>query len=139
MGDADLLLPASAIHSMRAHVERWAPEEACGLLSGVGRSVLEVHPVENAEHSPVRFRMAPAEQIGAMLAMERQGRDLLAIYHSHPQGPSMPSPTDLAEAAYPVPNFIWFREGGEWGARLFLLETGSCRELDFDVGTGNPG
>jgi hypothetical protein len=41
----------------------------------------------------------------------------------------------LAEAAYPVPNFIWFREDGRWRARLFLLEAGACRELDFEVGT----
>ena len=39
--------------------------------------------------------------LAAFLAMETQDEELLAIYHSHPQGPAHPSPTDIAQAYYP--------------------------------------
>jgi proteasome lid subunit RPN8/RPN11 len=133
MGEVRLSVPTSALLRMKDHVEEMAPEEACGLLSGADGRVLDVHPVENAEHSPVRFRMAPAEQVGAMLAIERRGCALVAIYHSHPQGPSGPSAADLAEAAYPVPHFIWTHEDGKWRARLFLLEGDTAHEISFCV------
>jgi proteasome lid subunit RPN8/RPN11 len=58
-------------------------------------------PVENELHSPVRFRMAPAEQLKAFYWLEEQNLELSAIFHSHPQGPEHPSETDLADFAYP--------------------------------------
>jgi proteasome lid subunit RPN8/RPN11 len=45
--------------------------------------------------------MNPHQQIEALLALEAAGWQLLAIYHSHPQGPELPSATDIALAFYP--------------------------------------
>ncbi len=39
--------------------------------------------------------------LAAFLAMESQNEELVAIYHSHPQGAAYPSPTDIAQAYYP--------------------------------------
>jgi proteasome lid subunit RPN8/RPN11 len=64
-------------------------------------SVVEVIPVENELHSPVRFRMAAQEQLKAFLRFEERGLELVGLFHSHPAGPVHPSPTDLAEFAYP--------------------------------------
>jgi proteasome lid subunit RPN8/RPN11 len=36
-----------------------------------------------------------------MLEIERQGWELLGIYHSHPHTQAYPSPTDVALAFYP--------------------------------------
>ena len=52
----------------------------------------------NALHSPVAYRMDGPEFAEAMIGCEFEP---LGIFHSHPAGPPIPSPTDVAEAAYP--------------------------------------
>jgi len=119
---------------MAAHVARCAPEEGCGLLAGVDGTSVAVLPVTNVLHSPVRFRMAPEEQLQAMLTLEERGWALLAIFHSHPQGPSHPSPTDIAEAAYPEAVYlIWFREGDAWQWRAFFIHSNAVSEAAVQV------
>lgn len=129
-----LLFSADIRGQMLAQVLSWLPEEACGLLAGKkGRATL-VLPVENAEHSPVRFRMDPEQQLRAFLEIEERGLDLVGIYHSHPTGPTGPSVTDLTEAAYPdVCQVIWSKRGEEWVARAYLLEAGEGREIQLVV------
>jgi proteasome lid subunit RPN8/RPN11 len=41
-----------------------------------------------------------------MVEWEDAGLELLAIYHSHPQGPEGPSETDIAMATYPEATYI---------------------------------
>ncbi len=109
---------------MRTHVEAHAPLEACGLLGGrqgVGEVVI---PVSNAERSPVRFRMEPLEQLQAFEQVESAGLEVLAIFHSHPHGPAVPSPTDIAEAYYQAVQIIWSPGEGEWLAHAFWIESG---------------
>ncbi len=96
---------------MIRHVLACLPEEACGLVGSAPTEgtasanaavvAAAVLPVENALHSPVRFRMAPAEQLKAFYWLEERQLELSAIFHSHPQGPDHPSASDLAEFAYP--------------------------------------
>jgi proteasome lid subunit RPN8/RPN11 len=119
---------------MRDHVARLAPEEACGLLSGKEGRVEAAIPVTNELHSPVRFRMDPREQLHAFHRIEHDGTDLLAIYHSHPQGPGRPSPTDLDEFYYPgVLSAIWWRQDGEWSMRVFDLDSDPFVEVPVEV------
>jgi proteasome lid subunit RPN8/RPN11 len=129
---------------MLKHILSWLPEEACGLLAGKDGRVARVFPVENAEHSPVRFRMDPEQQVCAFEEIEERELELLAIFHSHPMGPAGLSATDLAEAAYPgVWHVIWSRRGGEWLARAYVLEAGETREVllvaDDETSSAVPG
>lgn len=84
------------------HLRACYPLEGCGLLAGneMG-TVTAVYPIENVLHSLTAYEMDPQQQIEAMLALEAAGWQLLAIYHSHPQGPELPSATDIAQAYYP--------------------------------------
>ena len=119
---------------MQAHVQRCAPEEACGLLAGADGWVRAVYEVSNALHSPTRFRMEAQEQVDAFLDLERRGWELLAIYHSHPAGPPEPSPTDLAEFAYPgVLYVIWAQTAGGWLGRTFRIRQGQACEAPLQV------
>jgi len=94
---------------MIRHARREYPNEACGLLAGKacpeqGRRdgrVERVYRMTNAEHSPVTYRLDPEEQCRAFTEIEEEGRDLLAIYHSHSHSPAYPSATDLELAFYP--------------------------------------
>jgi proteasome lid subunit RPN8/RPN11 len=106
--------------TMRDDAERCAPEEACGLVGGKREQTNCIFPITNELHSPVRFRMLPEEQLKAMLQLEDNGSDLLAVYHSHPSGPDEPSPTDLKEFFYPgTVMIIWFRVQDGWDAKGF--------------------
>lgn len=131
---AGLTVPANLWQEMVRHVEACMPEEACGFLAGSRGLVSRVIPVENVDHSPVRFRMEPRGQLSGMRQMEEQGTSMLAIYHSHPSGPRGLSTTDLAEAAYPETALVVLTPGsGEWFARAFVLEGRSAREIPFTV------
>jgi len=131
---AGLWLPAHLWNQMREDVQARLPQEACGLVGGLQRRALQVFPVTNALHSAVSYRMDPDEQIRMFLSLEKLGWDLLAIYHSHPAGPDQPSPTDLAEAAYPESaHLIWFPQAGEWTCRGFIIHEDQFSEIPVRV------
>ena len=77
--------------------------------------------------------MDPQDQWRAFQRMETAGLELLGIYHSHPNGPDRPSPTDIAEAMYPVVQIIWYRQEGRWQARGFRIESGKVREVELKL------
>ncbi len=97
---------------IESYVRKRLPEEACGLIAGRGNLAMLIIPVENISHSPYRYRMDPQEQFSAFQQMEAQGFDLLAIYHSHPDGPDYPSDTDINEAYYPEAVYIIVSRSG---------------------------
>jgi len=119
---------------MLDHVSRLDPEEACGLMSCKNRRTKHVYLVENILHSPVRFRMDAQQQVDAILEMEEQGDELLVIFHSHPGGPAVPSPTDVAGATFPdAINLIWSKSDGVWNCRGFLIQAREIKEISIQV------
>jgi [CysO sulfur-carrier protein]-S-L-cysteine hydrolase len=88
-------------NQMLAEAQAVFPLEACGLLAGEQGRARRLYPIDNVLQSPSAFLMDTRQQVAAMLEMERHGWELLAIYHSHPQGPEEPSTTDVAQAYYP--------------------------------------
>lgn len=128
-----LTLSRAQWEAMRAHVEAEAPLEACGLLGGRDGVVQAVIPVTNAERSPVRFRMEPGEQLRAFEQLEAAGLEVVGIFHSHPQGPAVPSPADIAEARYEVMQIIWCPCEGEWLAHAFWIESGHAAEVPLQI------
>ncbi len=125
-----LVLTRTQWEQLCAEAERLSPEEACGLLAGQGERVQAVLPVTNALHSQVRYRMEPTEQIKAFLEVERQGWDLIGIYHTHPSGPVGPSHTDIAEAYYPDSVYVILsRQADGWGCRGFFIREDQISEV----------
>lgn len=119
---------------MREDVIRCAPEEACGIIAGQNRRAEQVYAITNALHSPTAFRMEAQEQIDAFLEIEKESKEILAIYHSHPTGPETPSETDIAEFAYPgVYTLIWFPKGASWDCRIYLIGKGMAHAVDMIV------
>jgi len=109
---------------MHADVISRSPEEACGLIAGAGNHSRQVIPVTNVLHHPYRFRMDPQEELNAFLLVEEKGWDILAIYHSHPQGIDHPSPTDYAELTFPgIIYLIWYQDAQQWHCRGYLMQS----------------
>ena len=116
-----MLLRYEDYAAMLQHVAAEAPLEACGLVAGRAGESRGIFPITNILHSNTAYRMAPSEQVRAMMAIETRGETLLAIYHSHPEGAPLPSRRDVAEAAYDVVYLIWARVGAAWVVRGFHL------------------
>ncbi len=103
-----LFLPDDLMIQIGGYARNCLPLEACGLVAGTENRAIAFLPVSNELKSPSAFRMDPQEQLNAFLWMENQNLDLLAIFHSHPEGPQTPSATDTAEFFYPgVTSLIW--------------------------------
>ena len=131
MDELRLYLSPPLWERMRAHVNREAPEEACGLVAGTGNRAAQVFPITNQLHSPTRYRMEPKEQLAAFNEMDAEGWELLAIYHSHPYGPARPSVTDVDEAYYPDSFYlIWSRRNDAWDCLGFLIQDEKIRQIE---------
>lgn len=104
-GSPSLILPAALFARLVAHLRAASPREGVGLLGGTigpdGALAIEFYPGTNADASPTRYTMEPAEVLAAFNGMEAEGLILVAIVHSHPASEPIPSATDLQEAAYP--------------------------------------
>lgn len=99
--DEKLTLPKPIFDEVVQYLSSTYPEEGCGLLAGFENRVSRFYPIENVLHSPVRYQMNPKEQVLAFIDTEERGEWVQAVVHSHPNGPSVPSETDIREATYP--------------------------------------
>ena len=88
----------SLIDEMVAHAREDLPNECCGMVGGVDSEASVVIPVVNSAASPLRFEMDPQGQYNALKAIEDDGKEMLALYHSHTKSAAYPSQTDVNQA-----------------------------------------
>lgn len=77
------------------------PNEACGLLAGKEGRPVKFFPMTNRDVSPVTYRLDPREQLEVTDEIDREGWELLAIFHTHTHSEAYPSPTDRERAFWP--------------------------------------
>lgn len=100
-----LELSAALRAELAARVEAGYPHEVCGLLIGRldGERVVVEQVVQagnlNRERAHDRYQLDPADFLAADRAARAAGREVVGIWHSHPDHPARPSITDL-EAAW---------------------------------------
>ena len=141
-----------------AHAEEEAPNECCGVVAidpstlgetggasvAVGGSdgsasvrATKVHRAENIAASPLKFEVDGKELLGLINAIEGDGSELGAIYHSHTRTAPKPSQTDINFAAN-WPGVEWIIVGLSDDAapqvRSYLIEGGQVREVALEVG-----
>ena len=96
--------------------------------------VSSFHPLRNAAASETRYDADPRDLIAAVRALRSRGAQILAIYHSHPKWPAIPSGTDLREIYYEdVPRIIVSLLGPEAEVRIWRLEAERFEELPWRV------
>jgi len=104
---ARIVLPRALREELIAHARESAPQECCGLLLGDGEAVRRVMRCRNVHPAPeTRYIIDKAQLFEAFRASADFDRELVAIYHSHPRSPAYPSPTDRAEALWPLAGYV---------------------------------
>jgi proteasome lid subunit RPN8/RPN11 len=131
MTPAVLTFPHPLYTEMVAHVLTRPTLEMCGLLSGRDGVVDRVWPVPNVLQSPVAYRMDGPEFAAAMIGCEFEP---LGVFHSHPAGPPGPSPTDIAQAAYPDSIYVVISlQNTSPSVRAFRIVDGQVTEVKLDI------
>jgi proteasome lid subunit RPN8/RPN11 len=97
---------------LRQQAEAGYPQEICGLLIGKITQqawlIDQVRAVENLnrERAADRFQLDPAAYQAIDRELRETDSEIIGVYHSHPDCPAKPSPTDIENAwegfAYPI-------------------------------------
>jgi proteasome lid subunit RPN8/RPN11 len=124
------------IDEMVAHAREDLPNECCGLIGGRDGEATILHRVENAAASPLRYEMEPKAQYDAYTAIEGEGLELLAIYHSHTKSAAYPSQTDVNQAvAWPdqVYLIVSLADAEAPDVKGYLLKDLKIADVELDV------
>ncbi|MBI2566035.1 MAG: M67 family metallopeptidase [Candidatus Schekmanbacteria bacterium] len=97
-----LTVPHEMLAAMIAHAEETYPHECCGLFAGdrQARRVDTVHRAANLnqERARDRYELDPQDFLAFDRALRGTGREILGVYHSHPDHPAIASETDRSRA-----------------------------------------
>jgi proteasome lid subunit RPN8/RPN11 len=130
-----VLIARALLDELIAHALQEAPNECCGVVAvepGPPARAARVYRAVNTAASPLRFEVDGRELLGMMDQIERDGRELGAIYHSHTRSEPYPSQTDINFAAN-WPGVEWIivglADGREPQARSYLIDGGQIAEV----------
>ena len=138
-----LTIDKATYDAIVAHARRDHPDEACGMVAGIGGAATRVIEMTNIARSPTFYEMDSMEVLRTLRALDDADEDLLAIYHSHTATEAYPSRTDVGLAAEPNAHYVLVstRHHGEQTGlagddvefRSFRIVDGEVREEDVDV------
>ena len=98
-----LCIDKGTLSDIESQVKKSYPFECCGLLIGTNTSekkVVEVRPVQNKnkERTHDRYEIDGREFVKIDKEAAKKGLQIVGIYHSHPDHPSIPSAYDSEHA-----------------------------------------
>lgn len=127
-----LEIPEDLCNAMVEHCFREAPLEACGILGGVAPRVSSLHPCRNRCASETHYEADPRDVIVADRELRKRNAKMLAIYHSHPKWPAIPSKTDLKRNYHgDTPRIIVSLEGPTPVIRVWRLDEKTYAEIPW--------
>jgi proteasome lid subunit RPN8/RPN11 len=129
-------LEGTIVEQVNRHGEAAYPHEACGLLLGAldgdgTKRAEEAVALENVREEGARhhrFLMRPEDIVRVEREARARGKDVIGVYHSHPDHPDEPSRYDL-EHAWPVYSYVIvsIRAGRAASLRSWELEADRTR------------
>ena len=128
-------IPESIFQGIIEHARRQWPLECCGILAGEENTVKRSFEMTNSEQSAVRYSMAPHDQLRAYDEMDREGMEMVAIYHSHPHTIPFPSETDVELAVLPelVSIIVSLKQKEEPVVRAFRISKEAIHIEEIEV------
>ncbi len=127
---------AAAVEAMWNHALFCHPQEACGLLAGSRSTVSMVYCLANVAAAPDRYTVEPGGHLGALRHAERNGWELIGVFHSHPQGPPVPSDYDIKGALEPAWHYVilGLDRAGHPVMRSYRIRSGEVTEEPIVTG-----
>ncbi|HEX4466499.1 MAG TPA: M67 family metallopeptidase [Solirubrobacteraceae bacterium] len=126
-----------------AHAQENARIECCGVVAVAPpaddgtKTATRVYRAENIHASALKFEIDPMELLRVNNAIDDEGWEIGAIYHSHVRSAPYPSQTDIGFAAS-WPGVEWIIVGLASGeqplVRSYLIDGPDVREVAVDVG-----
>ena len=93
-----IILSQSQKQILVDHAKKCSPAESCALLFGKEESgtstIQQVYLTKNIENSPVNFVISNEELLTGYQEAEKNGLEVIGIFHSHPHSEAIPSSTD---------------------------------------------
>jgi proteasome lid subunit RPN8/RPN11 len=96
-----LIMPNELRRQILSHARRSRPREAVGVLGGTPEGLVKrAIPLPNIARCDKQFIADPFAQFCALRSLQSEHLEVLAIYHSHPNGGVEPSHEDLEYARH---------------------------------------
>ena len=94
----EIVFSKNHIDTLRKHAKEKEPNESCAILFGKNENsrfiTKDVFLTDNVEQSPVSFTISNDDLIKAYEYAEKNGLEIIGIFHSHPDSAAYPSGTD---------------------------------------------
>ena len=101
----------SDLNTIRSELESHKPYEACGVLIGIldgtTARVEKAMPITNSKRTRRSFELDPNEHYKAWTEAEKNGKEIVGVYHTHPVSSAVPS--------------LWDRETMQNDASVWLI------------------
>jgi proteasome lid subunit RPN8/RPN11 len=124
------------LESIIEHAKHELPNEACGYLSGKDGHITKNYRLTNIDHSPEHFSFDPVEQFATIKKARKEGLEILANYHSHPETPARPSVEDIKLAFDPnIYYFIVSLAGSKPDVKAFRIVKGFVEKIEIHIET----
>lgn len=138
---ARLTVPPAVLDAVIAHARSTAPRECCGLLAGSPDGRVTRHfPIGNDAAADTEYLTNPRDMLAAMRAVRAAGAEVLAVYHSHPSSPPVPSAKDIAGNHWggTVAHVIVGLTGAEADVRAWWIDGAAVTAAEFAVPRSGP-
>lgn len=119
-------------------------DEACGILAGVvsgeQAQVMQVIPFPNIATDPTSsYRMDDALLARTADTLHHSGHEIVAFYHSHPNGAPIPSRADVLLATNPhIPIVIVGQRDGAFVSAAWSIAYGEVEPIDSCIADVRP-
>jgi proteasome lid subunit RPN8/RPN11 len=123
--------------AMVAHARRDHPDEACGVITGIGGAPARFLEMENAARSPTFYEFDSAALLALYREMDDRDEEPFVIYHSHTATEAYPSRTDISYASEPGAHYVLVSTREELGTsaevRSYTIVDGEVTEEPVSV------
>ena len=134
-------VPRPVAEAVVRHARDERPNEACGLIVGSGPAAdggtaRRYVACRNAAASPSRYLVDGEDLLRVLDELDRTGEELWGVAHSHVRTNAVPSPTDIAEAAWPGAVHVLVSLAGDEdapGLRAWRIAGGAATELALEI------